>query len=299
MELTNNAGLPAPLVSALTVDNYDYANTGDLSVTSAIMPPKIRQLLKRHKDEITEDVSERIWRVVGDIAAGILERAGDNNVFKEERLSMRLHGWTITGKVDLMFNAKDDTYAIDDYKFVSVWSVKDAKPEWEAQLNLYALLARANSFNIKQLRIIAILRDWSKPRAAREPDYPQAGVVVRKVPLWSEEKAASYLSERVLAHQAAEKLADDDIPLCTDEERWKRPDSYAVKKKGNKRALRLFDTHAEAEAMSTSLGGNGAYYEIELRPGAYVRCEQYCPVRSWCVFGRLLEVSHAENGQDN
>ena len=290
MKITNNANLPAPLVSALLYDRYDYDKAGDISTTAAIMPPRLRQLLKRHRDEITEDISERIWRVVGDVGHGIIERAGDDNVFREERLTLRLHGWLVTGKVDLMFNTKEETYAIDDYKFTSVWAAKDAKPEWEAQLNIYALLARANNFDVKQLRIINILRDWSKSRAGREPEYPQAGVVVREVPVWTEEKQAAYLSERVLAHQNAEKLADDDLPLCTDQERWKKPDVWAVKKKGNKRAQKLFETEHDAVEMLRGFTD----LIVEKRPGSYPRCESYCAVKQFCSFGRTLTPAASE-----
>lgn len=294
MNFTNNAGLPAPLVSALLNDRYDYSAAGDISVTGLITPVRIRQLMKRHSKEITEDVSDHIWRLIGDIGHAIIERANADNVFREERLSTRLHGWLVTGKMDLMFNVANESYAIDDFKFRSVWAAKDLKPEDESQLNLYALLARMHSFDVRQLRIVSVLRDWSKLRAKREPDYPQAQVAIREIPLWSQQKQAMFLSERVDAHQAAEKLADDDLPLCTDEERWKKPDLWAVKKKGNKRALRLFESEQDAIAYIQKIVYldadplfNGKM-EIEHRPGSYPRCESYCAVKEFCSFGRTL-----------
>jgi len=281
MKYTNNAQLPAALVSALIHDGYDYSDAGDLSATSAILPPRIRQLTKRHSDEITEDVSERVWRVIGDIGHGIVERAKADNVFREERLSVVIGGWKITGKVDLMRQA-GDTYAIDDYKFTSVWAAKDEKPEWTQQLNIYALLARANGFDVTELRIVNILRDWSKLRAKREPDYPQVGVVVREVPLWDADYAEGFLAVRVALHQEAANCADDELPLCTPQERWEKPAVFAVKKKGNKRALRLFQDRLEAAAFAAG------DLEIEERPAENVRCESYCAVKEFCSFGRML-----------
>ncbi len=164
------------------------------------------------------------------------------------------------------------------------------KPEWEQQLNIYAALAAANGFKITKLQIVAILRDWSKLRAARELDYPQVGVVVREVPVWSPGRQAGYLSERVLLHQKARTLSDDDLPLCTEEERWRKPDKYAVKKKGGKRALRLFDTRDEATDFAILNSGT----EIEHRPGEDTRCLHYCAVKEFCSYGRTLLTQESE-----
>ncbi len=286
MNYTNKANLPAPLVSAITNDKYDYAAAGDISATGAVMPPIIRELTRRHNDELTEDVSNRIWPLIGDIGHTILERSGADNVIQEERMSMELHGWTVTGKVDLIAEHAG-AYSIQDWKFTSVWAVKDMKPEWEQQLNIYAALAAANGFHISKLQIVAILRDWSKLRAAREPDYPQVGVVVRDVPLWSPGKQAGYLSARVLLHQQARVMPDDELLLCTEEERWRKPDVWAVKKKGNKRALRLFTDSNEATHYAQYNAGKDSY-EIEHRPGEDTRCLHYCGVKQFCSYGRTL-----------
>lgn len=295
MQTTNVNNLPESLCRALSVDRYDYENTGDISVTAAIMPPRMRQLLKRHSNEITEDVSERIWKVIGDIGHSLIERAAPENAFTEERLSATRLGWKITGKVDLLREHGND-YAIEDFKFTSTWAIKDPKPEWEAQLNFYRWLAAQNGFHVTALRIVAILRDWSKPRALREEGYPQVGVVIREVPLWSTKQCEETIMALIARHQDAEKLSDDDLPLCTAEERWERPTIYAVKKKGNKRAERggLFETEHEAAAMIGSFGSSA--FEVEKRPGMSVRCVQYCAVRSFCSFGRALNDAGVIDG---
>ncbi len=182
---------------------------------------------------------------------------------------------------------------LTDYKFTSVWAIKDSKEEWEEQLNLYALLYRHNGFEVTKARIVAVLRDWSKLKASREPDYPQVGVVVREVPLWTVEAQEMFLSIRVLQHQKAEYLADDDLPMCTPEERWHKPDVWAVKKKGGKRAISggLFDSLIGASALVASENDrwNGVKgLEIEHRPGEDTRCLHYCAVKEFCSYGRTL-----------
>ena len=289
MKYTNNFGLPEAMVKALTFDAYDYNAAGKISVTGMIQPPRIRQLTKRHSAELTEDVSELIWRVIGTIGHRIMERGAPDNTFSEVRLRTVLHGWTVTGQVDLM-RTHGNAYAIEDFKFRSVWAAKDLKPDDEKQLNLYATLAKHNGFEIQQLRIISVLRDWSKLRATREKDYPQAGVVVREMPLWAQDVQEAYLSERVLVHQQAETLADDDLPLCTEDERWHKEDKWAVKKKGNKRALPggLHSTPESALAFALIKDPSLKAVETEYRPGEDTRCLHYCAVKEYCAHGRSL-----------
>lgn len=280
MQYTNTHDLPAPLVSAIKFSDYD--KVGHISVSGLIAPPRKRVLERRHDAEITEDVAEGIWRLIGSIGHKILERADTDNHLAEQRITTELHGWTISGKADLL--GPDMT--LSDYKFTSVYAfLLDDKAEWEQQINLYAWLYRHNGFEAKRGRIVAVLRDWSKPRAARETDYPQVGVIVKEIPLWSPEEQESFAGLRVRAHQQAEKLTDDELPECTDEETWKKPDIWAVKKKGNKRAMPggLHSTETSAQAFAMI---QGPHVEIEHRPGSYPRCELYCSAAPFCKYGK-------------
>lgn len=293
MQFTNNAGLPAPLVAAITYSNYD-GEKYDITASSLSTPPRLRQLMKRHDAEITEDVSDRIWALIGSVGHAILERSPGNNDFREERLVGVIDGWTIGGKVDLL-RMDGEHYAIDDYKLVSLWAMQDEKPEWTLQLNTYAWLARGYGFDIKALRIVGILRDWSKLRAAREPDYPQQGVIIREVPLWPEDICQRNIRAAVTMHQiAAAEPDDDNLPMCTPEERWTKPDVWAVKKKGNKRAL-PGGLQATPEAAALFAETYGGPTEIEHRPGVDVRCVSYCPVKAFCSYGKTLSGNGGES----
>ena len=91
------------------------------------------------------------------------------------------------------------------------------------------------------------------------------------VELFSEEKAEWYLNSRLQAYIAARS----QMPECSPEERWARPDIYAVLKPGGKRAVRLFESENEALAFAEKSGGG---FYVQKRPGSSVRCEMYCPV---------------------
>jgi len=289
MKYTNQAGLPAPLVAAITYSDYD-GESYDITASGLVTPPRIRQLMKRHSKEITEDVSDRIWALIGSVGHAILERAPADNVFREERLVAEMQGWRIGGKVDLL-RMEGEQYGIDDYKLTSIWATKDEKPEWTFQLNVYAWLARQHGFNITQLRIVNILRDWSKLRAAREKDYPQVGVVIREVPLWPADICERNIAAALTLHQQAQGIEnDDDLPLCSEQERWTKPPVFAVKKKGRQRAIKLFTDATEAAA--SMVGAKDLY--IEERPGVDVRCVSYCPCKPFCSYGKALELGADE-----
>lgn len=288
MEITNIAGLPEPLARA--VRNDPYHKVGHISVTSLIKPPRMRELEQRYDEWIVEDASERIWMLLGSSVHAILERAALENHLIEERLTIDVLGWKVSGQPDLL----DDHGILTDYKLTSTYSfLLGEKPEWTAQVNMYAALYREHGFEVTAAQIVGVLRDWFKSRAKREPDYPQVGVIVQPIELWSAEKQLEYLTERVRLHQAAVTMTDDELPVCTPEERWTRPDVWAVKKHRAKRALRLFTSSTEAGNYIIKENLTSATHEVEHRPGENVRCSTYCAARPFCSFGKAQAEAEA------
>ncbi len=290
MKITNNWQLPHPLFQAL--ENDTYRQVGDISVTGLIRPPLMRQLEKRHADEIVYDATENVWSLLGRAVHYIIQNHGDNNRFAEERLTANVLGWQVSGQTDLF----DEDEIITDYKVTSVYAfLLGDKPDWEAQLNLYAQLWRKHGFEPKGLRIVAILRDWMM-RKANENGYPGVQVLNVEIPMWQPEDAERYLIERVNLHQAAEGLNVADIPLCTAEERWERPVTWAVKKPVNKRAFRVFDTYDEAVRCCAANAG----MIIEERKGECVRCAHVCRAAAFCPFGKTIkQLAESQNASED
>tara|TARA_Y100000114_G_scaffold21791_1_gene17563 strand:+ start:1664 stop:2383 length:720 start_codon:yes stop_codon:yes gene_type:complete len=231
---------------------------------------------------MTSDVSDMIWPLFGTAVHHVLETASsDDDVTIEERLFETVNDWVLSGAIDHQ-RTDGDAIRISDYKVTSVWSVIHGKIEWEYQLNCYAyLVEKAKKMPVKSLQVVAILRDWNRREAGRRPDYPQAPVMTIDVPLWPKAKRRRYVSDRVALHQEAQLAFDLDaeLPLCSDEDRWKRGEAWAVKKKGNKRAQRVFDNEASAQEFI----GDQENLEIEHREGEYVRCNgNYCGVATFC-----------------
>ncbi len=97
------------------------------------------------------------------------------------------------------------------------------------------------------------------------------------VPLWGYEKAEAFCRERVRLHAMAQS-GNGALPECTAEERWEKSPKWAVMKKGRKRALRLYDTEAEAQKHAQS----EKLCHVEHRPGESVRCQSYCNAAPYC-----------------
>jgi len=265
--ITNVHGLPQSIVAAVTAD--PYVGGGDISVTKLIDAPQIRTLMQKHKDEITTDVSERIWSLLGQAVHTILERAAlrTEGMIAEDRLYATVSGWQLSGQFDVMHM---ETGVLSDYKVTTVYKLQNIDG-WTQQLNVLRWLAHQNSIPVNQLEIIAILRDWKKGEAERKPEsYPQTPIVRVEIPLWTLEEAEEFIIDRVQLHQ----YAQSGRPIhCTDEERWYTGTQYALMKDGGKRALKLYDARPEDVP-------EGHY--VQERPGEYRRCASYCEVRAFC-----------------
>lgn len=270
MKLTNRLNLPQPLVDAVKNDSYTSGGA-DISVTTLLKPPRMVALEKQHKDEIEEDVSMRIWSLMGQVVHGILERASNTGV-AERRLSINVEGWSVSGSMDRYIDG-----LLQDYKVVTAYKFKDGGVpiEYEQQLNVYAEILRQHGHPVNVAEIVGILRDWSKLEARRDANYPQTQVIVRNVPLWHPIKAQTFIRERVILH----KQARVTLPLCNDEERWARPTKYAAMREGQVRAVKLFENEAEA----TEYVKQGKNLKVEVRPGELVRCSSYCQVSAFCT----------------
>lgn len=285
MQITNTSRLPEPLVRA--VSRHDHAlPPNSISVTGLVQPPQLRALSVKHVAELTEDAADRIWSLLGTLLHAALEShaQGLKNFITEEELQTEVLGWKVIGHYDASEILLDGEL-LTDYKLTSVWAVKEGiKTEWIQQLNCYAELIRRAGRTIKGLQIVAIGRDWSKSKARFDSSYPQQQVKVFEVPLWTSGQASRFIEERVSLHQKAAQGVWDD---CTEDERWVKDTKWAVKKKGVKKAVRLYDTEAPAKMHAET---NPAYY-VQYRQGESVRCEAYCSAAPVCPqFKRIQDA---------
>jgi len=282
MKITNKFNLPDFVVDVLTTSDYTRGKS-HVSVTQLIDSPRIRILQRMHDDSIEQDASEFIWSSFGTAVHNLFEDKIKDGI-SEERLFIDIDGWNISGAIDVQ-QVTEDGVIVYDYKVTSVWSVIFDKSEWHNQLNAYAWLVRkTKGLPVKEAKIVAVLRDWQRRKAAEEESYPDSPVQIVDIPIWSEQEQDDYIHGRIAAHQEAtfSQMRGTSLPLCSEKEKWMKDDKFAVKKTSNKRAMRVFDSMEDAQHYFDSRGLDNAH-SIEVRKGAATRCEQnWCRVQEFC-----------------
>jgi len=221
MKIGNRLGLPPAFERALHAHQHDRGGA-EITVSELIGPPRIRMLRKRYPEQISADVSDMLWLLFGTAVHEHLAKHA-TNALTEERLGMdvttALGTWRVSGAFDSL--SLDHDGSLDDYKTTSIWRViRGDYSAWEEQVNLYAHLAEHHGLEVRTLRAIVLCRDWHHGDKKRHRNYPALPITVVTLPLWDDETRQRFLMDRVLLHQEAER----NLPLCSDEDRWKRRD---------------------------------------------------------------------------
>jgi hypothetical protein len=293
MKITNKSNLPKVIERAVINDPYDSSGS-NISTTRLIAPPRIRVLEMRNWDLIEDDVSNRIFSLLGQSVHHILERSKLKVDLAERRLFYKddkiTNGWTLSGQFDLLSRQGDLTDFKVTSAFAALQALTNGKDEWENQLNVLDFLCRKNQktltrykkeVKVKSLNIMAILRDWSKLKVMQSDNYPRKQVVMIPIRRWSEEEQENYVQARIKLHQDAEKA--DQLPLCTAKERWRKEDSYALMLDNRKTARRVLPTREEMDKyMKENKYVEGQGCKVVFRAGEDVRCQHYCSVNQFC-----------------
>lgn len=288
MKISNIYNLPQPFVDLVSGDTYSKGES-DITTTGLAQPPKIAELTRRHSNEITMDASEKVWTMLGTANHYVLEQIALRNPERyvtEQRFYLDIDGVKLGGQIDL-FDRETET--LWDYKVSSVYkAMSDDKLEWIKQANVNKLLCEQNGIHPKKLAVLLVCKDWKRKEAEFKADYPKCPVVEIPLTVWKEEETLAYIKSRINLHNAAKLIeVEDAIPVCTEEERWAKPTTWAVlKEQGAKRAVNggLYESESEALAHAKRISG-----AVEKRDGSNPRCENYCQVRQWCNFGKPLK----------
>lgn len=279
--LTNKMKLPQPFVDAAAskrkVVQDQYSCTTILKGVCEII------LSRRHADEITEDVSDRVWAIFGTAVHKILEQGKETaEQIKEGSVKVPVGKYTLTGIFDLY---DDATGTVTDYKTAA--TIKYQKGEFEdyrQQTLIYCWMLRQYGFDAHRAEIVMILRDWVKSKAKFDAEYPQTQVQKVSFEFTDEDfkQIETFINAKFDAIDEAQALPDGELVPCDESERWHRPDTWAVVKDGNKKAYRVLSSEHEAQEMAESLSSGDKRYHIEHRPGEDAKCEGYCAVKQWC-----------------
>ena len=192
-------------------------------------------------------------------------------------------GIEITGRIDWI---NFITGVLADIKTASVNSYgRGIKDDWVYQANIYRyMLRRCHEYLATELRIYPMYRDWSAMQATGS-HYPASPYGNIELPVWTLKETHAFIEKCVADHLAPVTR------MCTDEERWKTPDCFAVKKKGQDKAVAATAVQDGTrgpiltEKLADEILQSKPKHEdmfIEHRPGGYRRCDNYCDVCDIC-----------------
>jgi len=284
MEIKNPKLLPEYFVNAVESGTY-RPNSDTYSVTQLIGCPLIRTLLIEKWSELSENVEDRLWALHGTALDEFVKKHsmwGLTNI----KLKLKTIDGIVSGRPDY-YNVL--THTLADLKETSIWNIKEPRKEWEQQLNIYDFIMYklVPELQIDKLEIHGVGRDWRKNEKLRYNDYPDIPVQVLSVKHWSHDEQEQYIHLQMQDHILHPRRE------CTDEEKWKKEDQYAVMQMNRKSAHRVLDTNDEAMGWALEKGKatreNGLItlkknIYVQKRDGECIKCEGYCSVSSVCPY---------------
>lgn len=207
----------------------------------------------------------------------VIPTPGKTPIYIQKRYEEPFLWGVLSGAPDMILNGR-----LLDYKSTSVFLYQKKTPaDYIWQLTTYRYLAREYISDDTAV-IQFILKDWSRMRAAKDPNYPQTPTPTMLVRVGSAEQCKARLESRITDLGGLMSADDADLPFCTDEELWLDPPRFAYYSNPHAlptaRATRVFDTAAEAQAFQASKGGSG---RIDMRKGEPKACD-YCPASTIC-----------------
>lgn len=271
--VTNKFNLPQALVNLVKEKEYQENR---YSVTELLNPTREILLTRKHAKEIEFDVSDSITALFGSAVHKLLEEADSENA--EVKMEYQMGQDTIVGITDKI---EGDT--IVDYKTCSVSKIqKQDFSEWRDQGLCYAWLIYKLTGEIKRkLRFYGLLKDWSKLRCFKSPNYPVSPLYTWEYDILDSDY--DYIENKI--EQKLKDIKSGNMEQCSLSDRWYTGDEYAVYKNvGDKRAAYVATSEEDAHNyISNKLGGAG---EIQVRKGESLKCKYYCKVSKFCEYAK-------------
>jgi len=320
MKFKDSHNLPAPIKRAIEWQSQAHSvGKANRSCTTLIDSPLIWYLWKVYGDQVEVEYASRLWALFGTLAHLIIEKFGGEE--GEEHIEQKVYApfgdWVVSGQIDYIHAPK----RLIDYKFTSTYAASEVKVEWENQANTYLGLMRhsddpklrALANQIEELQICAMLRDWGPRHKAEFPcqikmlDVPvwdsMKGVEAESIPLWTDVQTVRYIRERIELHRDAEQR-DVMPPMCSEQERWVKAETFKIIKPGRKSSLKNFNIKdyanaQEAEAAAINYCNSGTKgvtpdCEVQLFKSEPRRCIDYCDVSGVCPYYEPTEAQQEE-----
>lgn len=308
----NPSQIPLAVAVFLATDNYDY-DPGTISATALLKPTRQLVLSKRvDPTQAMTDISSLISARMGTAIHDGIERAWNNTpaialkalgypervanavvvnptpeqlevpgaipVYMERRTQKEFMGFKISGKFDFVGEGM-----VQDFKSTSVYTYLNQTntEKYILQGSIYRWL-NPEIITKDVMMIHFIFTDWSKVEATRNPKYPQCRVVSQKLKLLSIQDTERYIRGKLQQFVQYRHTEEHLIPLCNDDDLWRKPAAYKYYKDPTKtegRSTRTFDNRNDAYLHMANNNHVGIVIEVK---GQVVAC-RYCPAFAVCT----------------
>ena len=310
-QYSNQTNLPLAIAAWLANDTYDHSRAG-LSATTLMKPTRQVILAKRVPPgeglvDISGMIKSRIGTAIHDAIedAWVSEKLPDTlrslgisekmvkrvlvnpteipegkpviPVYLEKRSEREVLGVRITGKFDFIADGR-----VHDFKTTSTFAYTSSNKDddYILQGSIYRWL-NPDIITDDMMSIIFIFSDWNKNRYLSDRDnYPPSQITSKDFVLLPEATVQKFVETKITELIACENLDEEDLPLCTDKELWRKEDTFKYYKNPSAvgRSTKNFDTQGEAYQRFIADGSVG---RIDVVKGTVQACN-YCPAFNLC-----------------
>lgn len=222
----------------------------NIAYKDALPPLTVKDTFRANIGTILHDSFERYFRE--QFPHAILEERRDHETVINGRTVY------ITGQVDMIYEGQ-----LYDLKSRSSYGMgKDHN--FGIQGSIYKNLLFPDLVKNEKLILVNLWHDWKDNDQG--PDKP---ITLEKVDLMSLDETNDFIASWLKDFWTPESI-------CTDEQRWMTPTTYAVMKPGAKRATKIYEDGAKARQECP------AGSKVVVRPGTARKCDNFCRVRQFC-----------------
>lgn len=263
----------------------------DVSVTELLNPVQMVHLKNRHRPQANvTDLGTLMPALIGTGLHDQLQRylKDEDRVYQNWQIERRLlgviDGVRLSGRFDALYNNE----ILYDIKTTRCWKIeKGDYSDWENQLNIYDYLLYLDGIEIKELRIFAVLMDWS-PGYVYKKGYPKSRTLSLNIDRWTRSDQEAFISTRVKIWKDSMRLPDEKLPECTAQDRWASAPEYRLYRLPMaKRAYKVFPLQRRATAYLKACQKKDpekwkdGFVKADIKD-QWKRCESYCDVRDFC-----------------
>lgn len=222
--------LPKPLWDIYSQEYKPTQEENVIRVTELIMSPQRRKLYRKYWENISRSVVSVHYKMLGTMIHALLELKEFTEILdkmteaykdkdtgallsyaiqlveirKRKKVEYELDGWKIVGTYDLFEDG-----VLYDYKITSEYIVANKKfDKYEQQLQIYAFMLKNSGHDVKSIKNIFFIRDYSVTRS--KLDMP---LYVQEYEIWDEEKTKQFIRDRLALHSSEALCTDEDMML--------------------------------------------------------------------------------------